>query len=71
MIKDAGGENSKINNGMDTDIKKKKRTPKKNVDRGGTSSHGNKELGTRSMEKQRGMEFGFRKTAAAVMKPDR
>ena len=56
---------------MDTDRKKKKWTPKKNVDRGSTSSHGNKELGTRSMEKQTGMEFGFRKTATAVMKPDR
>ena len=38
---------------MDTDRKKKKRTPKKNVDRGSTSSHGNKENGTRSMKKQR------------------
>ena len=56
---------------MGTDGKKKKRTPKKNVDRGSTSSHGNKELVTRSMKKQRGMEFGFRKTATAVMKPDR
>ena len=56
---------------MDTDRKKKKRTSKKNVDRGSTSSHGNKELGTRSMEKQRGMEFGLWKTATAVMKPDR
>jgi len=26
---------------------------------------------TRSMEKQRGMAFGFRKTATAVKKPDR
>ena len=41
------------------------------LSRGSTSNHGNKELGTRSMEKQRGMEFGFRKTATAVMKPDR
>ena len=55
---------------MDTDRKKKKRTPKKSLDRGSTSSRGNKELGTRSAEKQRGMEFGFRKTATAVMKPD-
>ena len=61
---------TKINNGMDTDRKKKKRTPKKNVERGSTSSHGNKEPGTRSMDKQRGMEFGFRKTATVVMKPD-
>ena len=56
---------------MDTDRKKKKTTPKKNVDRGSTSSHGNKQLGTRSMEKQRGMEFGFWKMATAVVKPDR
>ena len=56
---------------MDTDRKKKKRTPKKNVDRGSTSSHGNKELETTSMEKQRGLEFGFQKTVTAVMKPDR
>ena len=53
---------------MDTDRKKKKRTPKENVDRG--SSHGNKELGTRLMEKQRGMEFGLWKTATTVMKQD-
>ena len=56
---------------MDTDRKKKKRTPKKNVDRGSTSSHGNKQLGTRSMDKQRGMEFGFWKMATAVVKLDR
>ena len=56
---------------MDTDRKKKKRTPKKNVDRGSTRSHGNKELGTRSMEKQKGIEFGFQKMATAVMKLDR
>ena len=51
--------------------RRKKRTPKKNVDRGSTSSHGNKELGTRSMEKQRGKELSSRKTATAVMKPHR
>jgi hypothetical protein len=33
------------------------------------SSHYNKKFRTRSMEKQRGMAFGFRKTA--VIKPDR
>ena len=54
-----------------TTTERRKRNPKKNVDSGSTNSHGNKELGTRSMEKQRGMEFGFRKTATAVMKPDR
>ena len=56
---------------MDTDRKKERTTSKENVDRGSASSHGNKELGTRSMEKQRGMEFGLWKTATAVMKPDR
>ena len=56
---------------MDTDRKKKERTPKENVDRRSTSSHGNKELGTRSMEKQRGMEFGLWKMATVVMKPER
>jgi hypothetical protein len=33
-----------------------------------TSSHDNKEFITRSMEKQRGMAFGFRKMATAVKK---
>ena len=56
---------------MDTDRKKKERTPKENVDRRSTSSHGSKELGTRSMEKQRGMEFGLWKMVTVVMKPER
>jgi len=51
---------------------KEKRTSKKNVGGSSTSSHDNKKFRTRSMEKQRGMAFGFRKTAAAVKKnPDR
>ena len=49
---------------------KEKRTSKKNVDGRSTSSHDNKKSITRSMEKQRGMAFGFRKTATAVKKPD-
>ena len=36
-----------------------------------TSSHEDKKCRTRSMEKQRGMAFGFRKTATAVKKPNR
>ena len=36
-----------------------------------TSSHDNKKFRTRSMEKQRGMAFGFRKMATAVIKPVR
>jgi len=40
--------------------------PRKTVDRRSTSSHDNKKFRTRSMEKQRGMAFGFRKTATAV-----
>jgi hypothetical protein len=34
------------------------------------SSHDNKKFRTRSMEKERGMAFGFWKTATAVIKPD-
>jgi hypothetical protein len=44
---------------------------KKNVDGRSTSSHDNMKCGTRSMEKQRGMAFGFQKTATAVIKPDK
>ena len=55
---------------MGTTGEKKKRTSKKNVDGRSTSSHDNKKFGNRSMEKQRGMAFGFRKTATAVIKPD-
>jgi hypothetical protein len=47
------------------------RTSKKNMDGKSNSSHDNKKFRTRSMEKQRGMAFGFRKTATAVIKPDR
>jgi hypothetical protein len=69
--KDARGENTKINYGMDTRGEKKKRTSKKNVNGRSTSSHENKKFRTRSVEKQGGMAFGFRKTATAVIKPDR
>ena len=62
---------TKINYGMDTTVEKKKRTSKKNVDGRSTSSHDNQKFRTRSMEKQRGMAFGFWKTATAVKKPDR
>jgi hypothetical protein len=64
-------ENVKINYGMDTRGEKKKRTSKKNVDGRSTSSQDNKKFITRSMEKQGGMMFGFRKTATAVIQPDR
>jgi len=66
--KDARGENTKINYGLDTVGEKEKRKSKKNVDGGSISSHDNKKFRTRSMEKQRGMAFGFRKTATAVKK---
>jgi hypothetical protein len=68
--KDAGGENTKINYGMHTTGEKANRTPKKNIDERSKSSHDNKKFRTRSMEKQRGMAFGFRKTATAVIKLD-
>ena len=56
----------KIDYGMDTIQEKEKWTSKKNVDGRSTSSQENKKFRTRSMEKQRGMAFGFRKTATAV-----
>jgi hypothetical protein len=61
--KDAIGENTSINYGMDIRGEKKKRTSKKIVDGRSTSSHDNKKFRTRSVEKQGGMAFGFRKTA--------
>jgi hypothetical protein len=41
------------------------------VDGRSTSSHDNKKLRTRSVEKQGGMAFSFWKMATAVIKPDR
>jgi hypothetical protein len=55
---------------MDTTGEKEKRTPKKNMDGRSKSSH-DKKFRTRSMEKQRGMAFGFRKTAITVIRPGR
>ena len=69
--KDARGENTEINYGLGTTGEKKKRTTKKKVDGRSTSSRDNKKFRNKSMEKQRGMAFGFRKTATAVIKPER
>jgi hypothetical protein len=55
---------------VNTKGKKKKRTSKKNVDRRRTSSHGNKTFRSSSVVKQKGMVFGFRKTATAVVGPE-
>ena len=68
---DDRGENTEINYGLDTAGEKEKRRSKENVDGRSTSSHDNKKFRNRSMEKQRGMAFGFRKTTTAVKKPDR
>jgi hypothetical protein len=68
LEKNARGENTKINYGMDTTGEKEKRTSKKNVDGRSTSNHDNKKFRTRSMEKQRGMLFGCRKTTTAIKK---
>jgi hypothetical protein len=62
---------AKINYGMDTTGEKEKRTSKKNVDERSTSSHDDKKFRTRSIEREGVMAFGFRKTATAVIKPDR
>jgi hypothetical protein len=64
-------KHTEINYGMDTRGETKKRTFKKNVDGRSTSSHDSKKFRTKSVEKQGGMAFGFRKTATAVIKPDR
>jgi hypothetical protein len=56
--------------GMDTTGDKQKRTSKKNVHGRSTSSHDNKKFRTRSVEKQGGMAFGFRKPVTAVIKLD-
>jgi hypothetical protein len=60
-----------MNYEMDTTGETEKRTSKKNMDGRSTSSHDNKEFRTRSMEKQRGMAFGFWKMATAVKKTGR
>jgi len=51
--------------------RRKRGRPKKNADGKSTSSHDNKKFRIRSMEKQRGMAFGFRKTARDVKNPNR
>jgi hypothetical protein len=51
--------------------RKKKRTSKKNMDGRCTSSHENKTFRSRSVVKQKGMVFGFRKTATTVPRPER
>jgi hypothetical protein len=56
---------------VDTRGEKEKRTSKKNVDGRCTSSHDNKTFRSRSVVKQKGMAFGFRKTATAVTRPER
>ena len=66
--KDARGENTKIIYGLDAMGEKEKWTSKNNLDGKSTSSHENKKFRIRSMEKQRGMAFGLRKTATAVTK---
>jgi hypothetical protein len=70
-LKYARGENTKVNDGMDTRREKKKWMSNKNLDGRSPSSHDSKKFRTSSMEKQGRMAFGFRKTATAVIKPDR
>jgi hypothetical protein len=56
---------------VDTREKKKKRTSKKNVKGRCTSSHENKTFRSRSVVEQKGMVFGFRKTATDVTRPEK
>jgi Tfp pilus assembly pilus retraction ATPase PilT len=51
--------------------RRKRGRARKNVDGRSTSSHDGEKFRTRSMEKRRGMAFGFRKMATAVIEPDR
>jgi hypothetical protein len=69
--KDARGENTKINYGMDTRGEKKNRTSKKDVDGMSSSSHNSEKFRKRSVEKQGGMAFGYWRTMTAVIKLDR
>ena len=48
---------------MDTTGEKEKRMSKKNMDGRSTSGHDNKKFRNRSVEKHRGMAFGFQKMA--------
>jgi hypothetical protein len=63
---DARGANTRNIYVMDTTGEKEKKTPKENVDGKSRRRHNNKKFRTRSMEKQRGMVFGFRKTATDI-----
>ena len=51
--------------------RRKRGRPRKTWIEGAQAATDNKKFGTRSMGKQRGNAFGFRKTATAVIKPDR
>ena len=51
--------------------KRKRGCPRKNVDGRCTSNHENKTFRSRSVVKQKGMVFGFRKTATAVTRLER
>jgi hypothetical protein len=56
---------------VDTRGKKKKRTSKKNMNGRCTSSHENKTFRRKSVVKQKGVVFGFRKMATAVIRPEK
>jgi len=71
MSKGCQRKENQSNYGLDTMGDKEKGASKKSVDGRSTSSHDNKKFRTRSMEKQRGMASGFRKTVTAVKKSDR
>jgi hypothetical protein len=51
--------------------RRKRGRPRKTVDGRCTSSHENKTFRSRSVVKQKGMVFGFRKTATTVTRPER
>jgi hypothetical protein len=50
--------------------RRKRERPRKNVDGRCTSSHENKTFRSGSVVKQKGMVFGFQKTATGVTRPE-
>jgi hypothetical protein len=51
--------------------RRKRGRPRINLDGRSTGSHDSEKFRTKSMEKRRGMAFGFRKAEIAVIEPDR
>jgi hypothetical protein len=69
--KDARGQTTKTNYGMDTAGEKEKRTSKKNVDGRSTSSHDIQRPRTGAMENREEWRLGSGRRRQLLNKPDR